>query len=224
MDILSARKKAAAKKKTKKKAKTDPAQTIPPVPVEEALPPSAGPKAPVAQAAEAVLPAERSLPSCEEVSEEPVPVTDEEGEEIEEHYLDMLAFRLGNEEYIVTMEQVREVLKRIEATPLPNTPDHILGVITIRGTVLPVIDLCKRLGIAAGIRDEKSRIVVVSIDDEKTGLLVERVMGVVKIKEDIIRPAPETIEQGAGAEFLRGIARKDEQLYVLLDLEKAVGT
>ena len=221
MDILSARKKATAKKKTKKKAKTKPVQDSPPVPIEEALPPSAGPKAPAAQAAEAALPAERSLPLLGEVSEEPDAVTDEE---VEEHYLDMLAFRLGNEEYIVTMEQVREVLKRIEATPLPNTPDHILGVITIRGTVLPVIDLCKRLGIAPGIRDEKSRIVVVSIDDEKTGLLVERVMGVVKIKEDIIRPAPETIEQGAGAEFLRGIARKDEQLYVLLDLEKAVGT
>jgi len=87
--------------------------------------------------------------------------------------------------------------------------------------MLPIIDLRKRLGLAPGVNDEKSRIVVVGSNDEDAGLLVDRVTGVFRILPNEIRPAPENIEQGA--EFLRGIARKNEKLYILLDVVKAVG-
>jgi chemotaxis signal transduction protein len=63
----------------------------------------------------------------------------------------------------------------------------------------------------------------VSLDDEETGLIVDRVTGVVKLLPEDVRPAPDTISPGAGAEFLRGIARKDDKLYILLDIEKAAG-
>jgi purine-binding chemotaxis protein CheW len=92
---------------------------------------------------------------------------------------------------------------------------------SLRGTMLPVIDLCKRFGLAPGAKDEKSRIVVVSSADEWVGLLVDRVTGVFTVLPEEIKPAPENIEQGA--EFLRGIVRKDEKLYILLDLEKTTG-
>jgi purine-binding chemotaxis protein CheW len=87
--------------------------------------------------------------------------------------------------------------------------------------MLPIIDLCRRFGLPAGVQDEKSRIVVVNSADEEVGLLVDRVTGVFSILPDEIKPAPENIEQGA--EFLRGIVRQGERLYILLDLEKAVG-
>jgi chemotaxis signal transduction protein len=89
---------------------------------------------------------------------------------------------------------------------------------------MPVIDLSRRLGLAQGARDEKSRIIVVSLgQDDQVGLFVDRVRGVVRLASEAVRSAPETVEQGAGAEFLKGIARKDGRLYILLDVEKSVG-
>ena len=105
---------------------------------------------------------------------------------------------------------------------MPNAPGYILGVMALRGPIIPVIDLCKRLGVSSGVRDQKSRIMVVDLGDEVVGIIVDRVTGVVKIHPDSIRPVPETIE--TGGEFLRGIARKDDKLYILLDEAKALGT
>lgn len=136
----------------------------------------------------------------------------------------MLSFRLGSESYAIPVEQVREVLKPWVVTPLPNAPAHVLGVISLRGTILPVIDVAKRLGLSPGVRDEKSRIVVVSLDDEKVGMVADRVTGVVRFAPEVVKPAPATLELGAGAEFLRGLARTNEALYILLDLEKVAGT
>ena len=85
-----------------------------------------------------------------------------------------------------------------------------------------MIDLSKRLGLpAAARRTGRSRILVLNVNDEQTGVVVDRVTGVVKIQPDAIRPVPDTIERGS--EFLKGIARKDEKLYILLDIEKALG-
>jgi purine-binding chemotaxis protein CheW len=153
----------------------------------------------------------------------PAPELEEEAAAPAVQELETLAFRLGSEEYLVMVEQVKEVLKMRDLTPVPHAPQYVPGVISLRGTVLPVIDLAKRLGLAPGVRDEKSRIIVVGLDDEDAGLIVDRVMGVVRFLPDAIQPAPDTVEQGAGAEFLKGIVRKDGKLYILLDLEKAAG-
>jgi purine-binding chemotaxis protein CheW len=135
--------------------------------------------------------------------------------------LELLAFRLGGEEYAVMVDDVREVLKLRDLTSIPNTPEYILGVMSLRGTMLTVIDLGRRLGLAPGVRDERARIVVVGTDEEDVGLMVDRVTGVLKIMPEGIKPPPENVEQGA--EYLRGIVRKDDRLVILLDLAKAVG-
>ncbi len=140
-----------------------------------------------------------------------------------EQELEMLAFQLGSEEYAVPVELVREVLTPREVTPVPNTPDYILGVCSLRGAVLPVIDLHRRLGLPPAEGDERSRIIVVSPGQEdRVGLFVDRVRGVVRFPASAVRPAPETVEQGA--EFLLGIARRDDRLLILLDAEKTTGT
>ncbi len=141
--------------------------------------------------------------------------------EIHAQEIEMLSFRLGSEEYVLPVDEIQEVLKSRELTLVPNSPPHVLGVTSIRGTVLPVLDLGRRLGLPPAVRDEKARIIIISPDDEAAGILVDRVTGVVRISPDAVHPAPETIEQGA--EFLKGIARKDNRLYILLDLHKAAG-
>ncbi len=165
-----------------------------------------------------------AAPIVEEAEEAKAPPPDQEQAEtaapVQE--IEMLSFLLGEEEYTVMVDAVKEVLKTRDLTPVPNSPDYVLGVMALRGPVLPVIDLCRRLGLPPGKRDEKSRIIVVSVNEEDAGIQVDRVTGVIRILPDAIRPTPETIEHGA--EFLRGIARKDDKLYILLDIEKAVGS
>jgi len=149
---------------------------------------------------------------------------DDEPEQSEQE-LEMLSFLLGSEEYVVPVEQVREILTPREITPVPHTADYFIGVCSLRGTVMPVIDLNRRLGLVASERDEKSRIIVVSLGpDDQVGLFVDRVRGVVRFLPSFIRPSPENVAQSSGAEFLQGIARKDDRLYILLDVEKTVGS
>jgi purine-binding chemotaxis protein CheW len=159
-------------------------------------------------------------PAAGEASVQP---SGQEPELPQEQELEMLAFLLGTEEYVVPVDRVREVLTPREVTPVPHAPDHILGVCSLRGAVLPLVDLRRRLGLGRAAGDEKSRIVVVSLGpDDTVGLAVDRVRGVVRIAPSSLRPAPETVEEGG--ELLKGIARKDDRLLILLDVEAAVGT
>ncbi len=216
MDILAARKKAADRKAKKKRG---PEQERDLAASAEARTAAAGP-GPQTVTIEADIPSQQP-PAA--VTETPAQPSAEDAGEITAQELEMLAFRIGAEEYVVRIEQVREVLKIRDVTPIPHSEGHIMGVTSLRGRMLPIVDLGRLLGLTAGTRDEKSRIVVVSSDEEDTGLLVDRVTGVVRIAQDSVRPAPETLAHGAEAEFIKGIARKDEKLYILLDLEKAVG-
>jgi purine-binding chemotaxis protein CheW len=222
MDILAARKKAAeqsgAAHKQAQEAATPAAQPAPEQ-AEPTVPPESGsaPAEVVGLPAAAAPASETPLDAAKDV---PVSSAGDRGKTPEQE-IELLSFRLGGEEYAVLVADVREVLKSYHLTIVPNSPDYILGVMTLRGTVLPVIDLCKRFGLAQATKDEKSRIVVASSADEEAGLLVDRVTGVFRILPEEIKPVPENIEQGA--EFLRGIVRTADRLYILLDLEKVVG-
>jgi purine-binding chemotaxis protein CheW len=247
MDILAARKKAAEKAKTASGRKTDqafpvtdqqetdvPAPAFPPLPETTfvpngtlAVPEQAPVMLPEDEMTAAASPT-AAAPGPEKKEEvAPVPVVSEtEGPEQlqEEQDLEMLSFLLGTEEYVVPVDRVREVLTPKEITPVPHTADYLVGVCSLRGMVMPVVDLNRRLGLTASTKDEKSRIIVVSLgQDDQVGLFVDRVRGVVRFLSSAVRPAPETVAQSAGAEFLKGIARKDDQLYILLDVEKAIG-
>jgi chemotaxis signal transduction protein len=244
MDILSARKKAAERAKAALSEKpapieqpgretvpTEPEAERPPIPDTRFMPDEPVP-APLqaSGAAREAGPTEAQdvRPNAAPADTPPLPQqatgADQE-QEPQEQDLEMLSFLLGNEEYVVAVDRVREVLTPREITPVPNTANYLLGVCSLRGTVMPIIDLNLRLGLTASVRDEKSRIIVVSLgQDEQVGLFVDRVRGVVRFAPSAVQPAPENVEQGAGAEFLNGIARKNDRLYILLDVEKAAGS
>jgi purine-binding chemotaxis protein CheW len=222
MDILSARKKAAERAKALKKAQEETPAAVPP-PKEQMPPPAETEPVPPSPGI-APGPAESAAAVVEEAAAMKAPSPDRGPAEavVAEPEIEMLSFLLGNEEYAVMVDAVKEVLKTRDLTPVPNSPDYVLGVMALRGPVLPVIDLCRRLGLPPGKKDEKSRIIVVSVNEEDAGIQVDRVTGVIRILPDAMRPTPETIEHGS--EFLRGIARKDDKLYILLDIEKAIGS
>ena len=230
MDILAARKKAAERAREQKSREQDasaadadlpapgPAPERASAPADQEIPASE----PVLVAATAaVIPVQAAGAPGDQVaapdSAAPAAAAGQQAQELE-----MLSFRLGNEEYAVLVDDVKEVLKNRELTNIPNAPDHIMGVTSLRGPILPVLNLRKRLGLPpGGDEDEKARILVLTLNDEDTGVVVDRVTGVVRIQPETIRPVPETIEHGA--ECLKGIARKDDRLYILLDIEKTLG-
>lgn len=222
MDILAARKKAANKAKAQNKPeRTEPGPTPDlqaggqvPVVQPEAASPEKPSVAPDREAPETVMEKPETAPEAPQSSAGDV----EAARPVQE--IELLAFRLGGEEYTLLVEDVREVLKIVPLTMVPNSPGFILGVMSLRGKVTPIIDLCKRLCLQAGVRDAKSRIIVVSTDEEDVGLVVDRVTGVLRVSPDEIKPAPENVEQGAG--YIQGITRKGEKLYILLDMKKAV--
>lgn len=241
MDILAARKKAAERAKAAKPEQAvpversevettsaEPADDFPPIPDTSFVPDELAPAPQQASepAGKKVTPdvkAEGPSAAVAEAPPSPEPVGGSDQEQ-QEQDLEMLSFLLGSEEYVVAVDKVREVLTPREITPVPNTPHYLLGVCSLRGAVMPIVDLNIRLGLAASVRDEKSRIIVVSVGkDDQVGLFVDRVRGVVRFAPSVVQPAPETVEQGAGAEFLKGIARKNDRLYILLDVEKAAG-
>ncbi len=223
MDILAARKKAAEKARSRQNP--EPAQ--PHEPPQGAITEAPSTEEPASAAAGSV-PAPQSTDATPPAADGAAGGTESDSPEeaiepaiiIEE--MELLSFRLGGEEYAVKVDDVREVLKIRELTLVPNAPDYILGVMSLRGAMLPVIDLSRRLGITQAARDEKTRILVVSPDEEDVGFMVDRVSGVLKVTPDAIKPVPENIEHGA--EFLRGIVRKEDRLYILLDLMKSVGS
>ena len=230
MDILAARKKAAERLQEQNQQQA--AQTAPPAPAHAPVPEQAAmPVVPAESVAESAPPAPAVVVPEAAVGQAPAesaagPAPDQTAPEDAAgeqptREIEMLSFRLGGEEYALMVEDVKEVLKNRDLTQVPNAPEYILGVTALRGPILAVIDLSRRLGLPPAARDEKSRILVVSSNDEDTGIVVDRVTGVVRIQPEDIRPVPETIVQGA--EYLRGIVRKNDRLYILLDREKALG-
>jgi purine-binding chemotaxis protein CheW len=231
VDILAARKKAAERAREQKSKEqhapeADADLTAPgPAPEPAAAPadqdiPASEPM--VVPATASVIPVQAAGRPVEDQVAAPDSAAPAAVAEQQEQELEMLSFRLANEEYAVLVDDVKEVLKNRELTNIPNAPDHIMGVTSLRGPILPVLNLRKRLGLPpGGDRDERARILVLTLNDEDTGVVVDRVTGVVRIQPETIRPVPETIEHGA--ECLKGIARKDDRLYILLDIEKTLG-
>jgi purine-binding chemotaxis protein CheW len=218
MDILAARKKAAERAQAQKAIQGAQRGDIPKSPARDALVHATDSPAPITIPESGELQAVK--PSSQVVSEKPETPAENGPEGTQTQEIEMLSFQLSGEEYAVIVADVREVLKIRELTRVPNAPDYILGVTSLRGTILPVIDLCTRLGLKPAERNEKARIIVISTDDEDVGLIVDRVNSVIRVPPQAIKPAPEHVEQGS--DFLRGIVRQGDKLYIVLDLHKAV--
>ncbi len=225
MDILAARKKAAEQASARNKPEPEIAAPAAEPKVEQEAPPAPAEPRPGGivepLAAESVASAAETAPDTAPDTTVTMPdASSGAPEAMQQREIEMLSFRLSDEEYAVMVADVREVLKIPELTRVPNAPDYIQGVTSLRGTMLPVIDLCTRLGLNPVERNEKARIIVINTDDEDVGLIVDRVNGVIRALPESIKPAPERVEQGA--DFLRGIVRQGDKLHIVLDLHKAV--
>ena len=135
--------------------------------------------------------------------------------------LHLVTFALAGEEFGIPVTQVREVIRVGEITRVPQAPPHVRGVTNLRGRILPVVDLRSRLALEPAAPTPRSRIVVVEVADRVLGLLVDAVLQVAKVPLESVAPPPEEVRT-ADSEYLRGVARWNGRLIILLELEKAL--
>lgn len=129
-----------------------------------------------------------------------------------------VSFVVGGEEFGVNILTVQEIIRPVDITRVPHAPDFVEGVINLRGRILPVIDLRTRFGFPERDRDEDTRIVVVEMEDQVIGFMADSVREVLRVDATTIEPAPE-LAVGIDAHYLRGVAKLEDRLLILLDLE-----
>lgn len=142
----------------------------------------------------------------------------------DEKKIELLAFKLSNEEYVLDINRIKEIIRPVEITRVPRVPLYIKGIISLRGVIVPVYNLKNRLGLLEAnefSNDSQKRILIVNFDEELIGIIVDAVTGVVKINEDIIEPTPQIIK-GVDAEYLKGVARTNNRLLIFLNLDKVL--
>ncbi|MGE5681244.1 MAG: chemotaxis protein CheW [Bacillota bacterium] len=133
--------------------------------------------------------------------------------------LQLVSFTIGKEEFGVDILKVQEIIRMIEITQVPNSPEFVDGVINLRGRVIPVISLRKKLGLERIDHNRDTRIVVVDLNGKTIGFIVDSVSEVLRIPRTITE-APPAIAAGMNAEYITSIARLEDKLLILLDLEK----
>ncbi|MBQ2086881.1 MAG: chemotaxis protein CheW [Selenomonas sp.] len=134
----------------------------------------------------------------------------------------VVTFKLRDEEYGVSILNVQEIRNMTDITRVPFAADFIKGVINLRGSVLPVIDLKKRLGLAETPYTENTRIVTVTIDELHVGMLVDAVTEVLTIGSKTVDTKKATNDR-SGSRFLNGIGNVDGRLIIMLNLEEIIG-
>ena len=132
-----------------------------------------------------------------------------------------VVFGIGKELFGVGIASIREIVKVPEMTEVPDSPDFLDGVINLRGKILPVIDLRKRLRINEADRTRLTRVLITDGSDRTVGLIVDFVSEVLRIEPNDIEEPPEMVS-AIGIEYINGIAKVDEKLIILLDLNKVL--
>ena len=136
-----------------------------------------------------------------------------------EHQL--VVFELANEFYGINIAVVESIIKMQAITQLPQTPAYLKGVTNLRGTVLPVIDLRNRFGLDAQKDTRQTRIMSVTMGNIKVGMMVDGVSEVLRISDESVEPLPPMINS-VNSVFLKGIARLEDRLIILLEVEKVL--
>lgn len=133
------------------------------------------------------------------------------------HETELLSFRLGDEEYCVDIMSVREIRGWTRATPLPHAPAFVRGVINLRGTVLPVVDLSVRLGMAPVADDARNVIIVVQLGPQTAGLLVDAVSDILALPRSELQPPPDLAADTAHR-YISALTIVNERMVRVLDL------
>jgi purine-binding chemotaxis protein CheW len=136
--------------------------------------------------------------------------------------MQLVSFRLVQEEYGIEITKVQEIILMGEITRVPQTPSYIKGLINLRSTVIPVIDLRTRFGLPTQEPTDETRIMVVNMSGKTIGIIVDAVSEVLRVSRDQIAPPPPTVT-GLGRNYLTGLVNLENRLLILLNLDTMLG-
>ena len=136
-------------------------------------------------------------------------------------YQEFLCFKVSNEVYGVDIMDIKELIKPREVTEVPRAPSFVSGVISLRGVIIPIIDMLDRLGLAREVASGRERVIVVRQGESFCGLLVDEIIQVIRVAKDHVEAAP-TVLEGIDRDFVTGIGRADGRMIILLNLANII--
>jgi purine-binding chemotaxis protein CheW len=139
-----------------------------------------------------------------------------------EDQIQLVAFRVGTQEFALEILQVERILRYERPAPLPKSPDFLEGVVTYDGIPVPVVDLRKRLEVAAPI-DEQTRLMVLAFEDQRVAVIVDEVREVLRVDSTTIL-APPPIVRGLAAAYIAGLVTRGDRMLVLLQAAKLLSS
>lgn len=128
----------------------------------------------------------------------------------------LVVFQLNDQQYALPINETQEIIRMADVTKLPNTNFYVEGIINLRGTILPVISLNRRLGLPETEINEDTRIIVVENNGNKVGMIVDSVLEVGRFTQKEVEP-PNLV--GDNVDYLKGVVKKGEQLWLLVNLD-----
>ena len=135
---------------------------------------------------------------------------------------EFLTFRLGEEEYGIAILKVQEIRGYDSVTRIANTPPFIKGVINLRGTIVPIVDLRIKFGLASPTYDEFTVVIILNVSNRVVGVVVDSVSDVLTLSPDQIRAAPE-FSSSLDTQFVTGLGALEERMLILIDIEALIG-
>lgn len=144
-------------------------------------------------------------------------IEQQEGMEV----IQLVGLKLGEEEYAIDVLKIQEIIRTVEITSVPRTESFVLGVMNLRGKVIPVIDLRIRFSLDKMDFDKETRIIVVRFETENIGFVVDEVTEVIRINKSMVEPTPPLVGS-VGQEYILGICKYAERLIILLDIDSVV--
>jgi len=144
-------------------------------------------------------------------------------EDIVNNTTEVLSFRLGGEEYAISILKVQEIRGYDAVTRIANTPEYLKGVVNLRGIIVPVIDMRIKFNIGKATYDAFTVVIVLNINHHTIGMVVDSVSDVVTLTPDQIKPAPD-LGAGVSGEYLQGLGTVGERMLILLDIDRVLSS
>jgi purine-binding chemotaxis protein CheW len=133
--------------------------------------------------------------------------------------IQLVGFRLDNEDYAIAITKIQEIILMKPITRIPQVPDYIEGLINLRGSVIPIVNLRKRFGLPHRELDDETRTIVVNVHEKTVGCVVDAVTQVIRIDRNLVQPPPLSV-LAVNHQYLAGLAKLEDRLLIILDIDK----
>ena len=137
--------------------------------------------------------------------------------------LEALAFKLGNEEYGIKILKVQEIRGYESVTRIASAPEHVKGVVNLRGTIVPIVDMRIKFKLGEPTYNQFTVVIILNIQDRVVGMVVDSVSDVISLTADQIKPAPD-MGGALNTDYLLGLGTVDERMIILVDIDRLMSS